>query len=104
MLPLINRISNPSSEFALVLNIGHEILKFSPVINITATSSSICDFPACYVTCVSLETWRTKTITCTYLAKAATLKKIKHYQKMQANNMACSRISLNHTLRSQGNY
>ena len=41
---------------------------------------------------------------CTYLAKATTLKLIKHYQKMQANNMAYSRISLNHTLRSQGNY
>ena len=36
-----------------------------------------------------------KTITCTYLAKAATLKKIKHYQNMVVNNMAYSRISLN---------
>ena len=35
-------------------------------------------------------------ITCTYLAKTATLKKIKHYQKMLVNNMAYSRINLNH--------
>ena len=60
-----------------------------------------CNFrfdPACYVTCVSLETWREDYDyrACTYLAKAATLKKIKHYQKMQANNMAYSRTSLNH--------
>ena len=60
-----------------------------------------CDFrfdPACYVPCVSLETWREDYDhrACTYLAKAATLKKTKLYQKMQANNMAYSRISLNH--------
>ena len=41
-------------------------------------------------------TWRAKTITCTYLPKAATLKKIKHCQKMLVNNMAYSCISLNH--------
>ena len=50
---------------------------------------------ACYVTCVSNETWRAKTITCIYPAKAATPKKIKHYQKMLVNNMAYSPISLN---------
>ena len=44
----------------------------------------------------SIQTWRSKTITCTYHAKAATLKKIKHYQKMLVNNMAYSPISLNH--------
>jgi len=53
-------------------------------------------FAACYVTYVSIETWRAKTITSTYLAKAATSKKIKHYQKMLVNNMAQSSISLNH--------
>ena len=34
-----------------------------------------------------------------HLAKAATLKKRKHYQKMLVNNMAYSRISLNHIQR-----
>jgi len=65
-----------------------------------------CNFrfdPACYVTDVSLETWREDYdyCACTYLEKAATLKKIKHYQKMQANSMAYGRIILNHTHRKQ---
>ena len=44
----------------------------------------------------SIETWRAKTTTCTYLEKAATLKKIKYNLKLPVNNMAYSRISFNH--------
>ena len=76
------------------LNIDHEILKCSPLINRTATSGSI----RLVTPLVSLETWREDYDyrACTYLVKAATLKKIEHYQKTQANNMAYSHTSLNH--------
>ena len=92
MLPLINRISNPSSVLALVLSTPAMIYwNFHLYSREMQLPVRFRIFATCYVTCVS---WRAKTITCTYLAKE--LKKIKCYQKMLVNNMAYSRISLSH--------
>ena len=57
----------------------------------------ILDFLVYDITSILCETWQAKMMSCTYLAKAVSLKRMKHNHKMQAKNLAYSHISLNCT-------
>ena len=99
-LPLIipnfkpERWTRPSS-----LNIGHEIFKFSPVIKRNATSGSILDFPACYVTCVWTWNMASEDDYLHLSCESSDSEEEKTLPENASKNMAYSRISLNHILR-----